>query len=328
MVQSYFQHLPELVCTQLEQANHTIRIAVCWFSNQQIFNTLLLRLEAGISVSLLIEYDSQNIREQGLNFEEFIRLGGQFYGCCFAGLMHHKFALIDHKKVLTGSFNWTYNSNAENLVVIENSATYQDFLEEYERQRILAKRIWVIRKEDLKLFQPASLFYPFSVQMPELRRKIAGGANVWVVRLGNKARESPFTFEQNALFFDNTLSLNNWWARMPIWDEDSFQHEFNRLRPLLKPNTLREIRLFAFRMKRGDFVLVVNPKTGLLALGIIDSCPQRFEGIGYSSIRVVQWLKIFPQNAPIEVNIGHSNQKVTAFRGSALRLLQDMFEVA
>lgn len=36
--------------------------------------------------------------------------------------LHHKFAVIDGKRVITGSFNWTENAerrNRENLVVLE-----------------------------------------------------------------------------------------------------------------------------------------------------------------------------------------------------------------
>ena len=39
------------------------------------------------------------------------------------GLMHDKFAVIDDKEVLTGSFNWTTSAerkNAENLLIITN----------------------------------------------------------------------------------------------------------------------------------------------------------------------------------------------------------------
>lgn len=43
--------------------------------------------------------------------------------------MHHKFCIIDLKKVITGSFNWTEkaNFNFENIKIIESREKAEDF---------------------------------------------------------------------------------------------------------------------------------------------------------------------------------------------------------
>jgi phosphatidylserine/phosphatidylglycerophosphate/cardiolipin synthase-like enzyme len=51
-------------------------------------------------------------------------------------LLHHKFAVIDHKTVIAGSHNWTKagnNSNDETLLVIENPIIAAHYLREFDR---------------------------------------------------------------------------------------------------------------------------------------------------------------------------------------------------
>lgn len=49
--------------------------------------------------------------------------------------MHHKFAVVDRKLVLTGSYNWSEDSekdNYENLVVLHESGLVEAFIREFE----------------------------------------------------------------------------------------------------------------------------------------------------------------------------------------------------
>lgn len=49
--------------------------------------------------------------------------------------MHHKFALVDHRILLTGSYNWTLESekeNYENLVILSDPALVEAYTQEFE----------------------------------------------------------------------------------------------------------------------------------------------------------------------------------------------------
>ncbi|MEM9771876.1 MAG: phospholipase D-like domain-containing protein, partial [Cyanobacteria bacterium P01_D01_bin.73] len=51
-------------------------------------------------------------------------------------LLHHKFAVLDRRTVITGSHNWSQQAartNDETLIVIENSAIAQHFQREFNR---------------------------------------------------------------------------------------------------------------------------------------------------------------------------------------------------
>jgi phosphatidylserine/phosphatidylglycerophosphate/cardiolipin synthase-like enzyme len=49
--------------------------------------------------------------------------------------MHHKFAILDQQSVLTGSYNWTLeseNENHENLVILEEAPLVAAYAKEFE----------------------------------------------------------------------------------------------------------------------------------------------------------------------------------------------------
>ncbi len=53
-----------------------------------------------------------------------------------SGYMHHKFAVVGGKKIVTGSLNWTgrgETTNHENLLVFEDASLAQAYLEEWRR---------------------------------------------------------------------------------------------------------------------------------------------------------------------------------------------------
>lgn len=176
---AYFQNLSQHICRHLSEATHSICAAVCWFSHKDIFKALLERLRAGVHVELILEYDSQNIRDGGLDFQQFVRAGGQLWACREPGLMHHKFVVLDARLLLTGSFNWTYNSNAENLLLTDDAMTLSAFRAEFDRQKSAVQRIFQVRRADVKVFSAFPLFEKTCFPLADLRKKVSRGAGVW-----------------------------------------------------------------------------------------------------------------------------------------------------
>jgi len=325
MTNAHFQNLPETLCLHLAEARQNLRIAVCWFSHKDIFETLLACLRAGVRAELLLEYDTQNICEGGLDFQQFIKVSGQLYARREAGLMHHKFALVDERLLLSGSFNWTYNSNAENLVVSDDPALTTAFREEFERLRASSKRIFKVRREEAKVFSAFPLFENTHFQLADLRKKVSGGAGVWLIRTDKLKADKNLIFRENRLPFDAAGLLAPYWTAYRMWDEALFEEEMEHLKTEHPANALRDLRRWAQRMKMGDVILATEKKQNLVALGIVQSHPQPFNSEGFSSFRDVQWLKILTESSHL-LHEPVSAQLVARFRGSALRMLQEVFE--
>lgn len=285
---------------------------------------MLNRLHAGVRVELILEYDTRNICAEGLDFQKFIRLGGQFYAHRAPGLMHHKFAVVDDTWLLTGSFNWTYNSNAENMLMLPDPALCGAYQEEFKRQKDRGKRIFRIRYEDAKVFSTYALFENTLFDLPDLRKKITGGAGVWLVRLEKTGADRDVLFRENYLPFDHTGMLRNFWAVWRIWDKALFDEQIRILSANHTASALSDLRRWARRMHSGDVVFATE-KDRLIAIGMVQSQPQPYPGEVFSSFRDVQWLKMV-LGKPLFCVSGVSSGALSKFRGSALRILQEIFE--
>lgn len=339
-----FQNLAGELCRYFNQAQYSIQAAVCWFSHGEIFDALLGRLQSGVRIELILEYDTHNIRPEGLDFQTFIQKGGLLYAFQEVALMHHKFAVVDDWLLLTGSFNWTYNTNAENLMILEEGALVRSFQEEFVRLKDKARRIFHVNRADAKVFAAFPLFENTRFPLADLRKKVSSGCGVWTIRMASAntiptvageavtsshrltlASAPECFFKQSLLPFDTLHLLASYWTTYRIWDETLFDEAFERWKnESISRTALHDLWCWARRIKTGDLVFLMEKRSGrLLALGIIQSDPQRYEGGEFSSYRAVQWLKIVADRAyflPGKV----SGQLVARYRGSALRVLQEV----
>lgn len=324
---AHFQNLPALICQHLQQARREVLIAVCWFTHRDIYETLKSCVQRGLKVELILEYDRQNIRTEGLDFSALIRAGMALYAHREVALMHHKFALIDGHLVLNGSFNWTYNTNAENLLVHDDPDLCRIFKAEFEHLKAGTTRIFKVRPEEAKAFSAFPLFETTRFQLADLRKKISQGAKVWRLNTDKMYQQPTAVFRETRLPFDPLGLLEGYWTRWRMWDLVQFEDTFAGLKQDSVPYpVLRELRLWALRMQVGDLVFATVHNKQLAAIGMVQSEPQRYEGRRFAAFRAVQWLKVL--NPPLLLGAAAPPQRICAFRGSALAVLQAVYEGA
>jgi len=323
MPEVYFQNLSAALCRHLADACSRIQIAVCWFSHRDIFEVLLKKLRADIPVELLLEYDSQNVHANGLDFKKFIQLGGVLYAYRDAALMHHKFAVLDERLLLTGSFNWTYNSNAENLIASDDPVLVAAFQHEFSRLKGLSVQVRKIRPAEVKVFATFPLFQNTHFQRSDLRRRISGGAGVWWARLRDKAELWKQSFLAHRLPFDPMGLLCPYWTAHRIWDTDLFDEMWPNLVAGGKPAAARGVRALARRAHVGDMVLALEGNCRLWGFGIIQSEP-KWDSIDGDSYREVQWLRTFSEK-PLLLSTDLPAGVAGRFRGSAMQLVEEVF---
>lgn len=126
MLTAYFKNIRQHLLFAINNVNEEVYIAVAWFTNKDLYNSLLHCLGRGIKVHLVINFDYINCGEDGLDFQNFINLGGLLYYANQDEPIHHKFCIFDKKLLYTGSYNWTYyaeNRNYENILRIEEDSS-------------------------------------------------------------------------------------------------------------------------------------------------------------------------------------------------------------
>ena len=126
------------VLDALNNARVSILVAMAWFTNEKIKETLHQKLMEGLRIELVIYKDGVNATH-GVDLSEFdcIEIRGTR-----GGIMHNKFCVIDNQKVLTGSYNWTTNAesrNDENVFVTIDNETATKYSIEFRRLKPLIR---------------------------------------------------------------------------------------------------------------------------------------------------------------------------------------------
>lgn len=162
MEKAYFNKIRKELILALLSSEANIQIAVAWFTNKELFDTLIYLLKDGVTITLVIIDDFINNGEFGLDFQQFIDSGGKLFYGKEENPMHHKFCIIDNKILFTGSYNWTYyaeNKNFENVVKFENSKDLiKSFHEEFEKLITDLEIVNVANKISLEEFEIKNLF--------------------------------------------------------------------------------------------------------------------------------------------------------------------------
>jgi phosphatidylserine/phosphatidylglycerophosphate/cardiolipin synthase-like enzyme len=119
----------QAVISEIRKATQTIDIAMYYLSSRNIAQALVQASENNVRVRIVLD-QGQEI-ESASKSGYLIKHGLQVRYHLGFGLMHNKFAIIDGKSLITGSFNWTLTAeerNEENLLII----TDQETIEKYE----------------------------------------------------------------------------------------------------------------------------------------------------------------------------------------------------
>lgn len=130
----YFEDIHKHIMAHLQGANSSIKLAVSWLTDKEIFNLLLEKLKQGVSVSLVTRNDYLNNHPEALAWNTFIHKGGKLYFSKNGEQLHYKFILVDDSAVLCTSYNLTCfanGNNRENIMVFNDEAFVKSFVREH-----------------------------------------------------------------------------------------------------------------------------------------------------------------------------------------------------
>ena len=132
-----FENIEQRILKEIENAHYAIFVSVAWFTNKKLFNALLEKAKSNCYVSIIIQLDEIN-SQSGIDYNQ-IQIGRSE---CFqiskdTELLHDKFCVIDFKKVITGSYNWTYKAshNSENILIVNDPTVATQYISRFEQQK-------------------------------------------------------------------------------------------------------------------------------------------------------------------------------------------------
>ncbi len=131
------ESVAEFIVGLLCQASSSIDAALYRFSHPGLAQALKEAARRGIRVRLVVDGNKyqESRSSQELLAGELIPFRLAFGRRGRGSKMHHKFVVLDQRMVLTGSYNWTTESEAENyenLVILRDAQVVEAYTREFE----------------------------------------------------------------------------------------------------------------------------------------------------------------------------------------------------
>ncbi len=126
--------LEAAIAAELRTATRSIDVAMFHFTSDRLVQALAERRRAGVAVRVLldraqsVETFVRRLQAEGLDVRRVTPRGEE-------ARFHQKYAVLDARLVVTGSYNWTVQgdiANHENIVVLRHDAAARAFQENFE----------------------------------------------------------------------------------------------------------------------------------------------------------------------------------------------------
>jgi mitochondrial cardiolipin hydrolase len=131
------ESVADVIMSVMREASSSIDGALYRFNHPGLAQALEEAVHRGVRVRLLVDgnkyKESRTTQEllTGAIIPFRLAFGRQGRG----SKMHHKFVIVDEQTVLTGSYNWTHESedeNHENLLILRDPQSVEAYTREFE----------------------------------------------------------------------------------------------------------------------------------------------------------------------------------------------------
>ncbi|XP_041642190.1 mitochondrial cardiolipin hydrolase [Cheilinus undulatus] len=119
-------------------ASSSLDLCVFAFSNMDLGRAILVLHSKGVTIRVLTDKDYAAINGSQIGV---LRKAGICVRCDVGSVyMHHKFAVVDGRLLITGSLNWTLQAvqgNMENIIITDEPDLLHPFIKEFNRLWVL-----------------------------------------------------------------------------------------------------------------------------------------------------------------------------------------------
>lgn len=123
----------EKIISWINEAKKTLDICMYTLSHQLLSETVIKAHKRGVCVRVIVDSDSIKTTWKMGNLGIAKKVKQKYFG---VKLMHHKIIVIDNKKVILGSLNWTpmaVRNNWENTFITNAPNIVNSYCKEFEK---------------------------------------------------------------------------------------------------------------------------------------------------------------------------------------------------
>jgi cardiolipin hydrolase len=124
----------DIIVGQLKKALTSVDICVFTISDNFITEEILNCLDRKLKIRIIT--DDEKVFDKGSDIRKLSKAGIEVLVDASPHHMHHKFAIFDHQRIITGSYNWTRSASAhnqENVFLTDDKKVVGSFQEEFRK---------------------------------------------------------------------------------------------------------------------------------------------------------------------------------------------------
>ena len=128
--------IKEGILKEMESTTSTLDLAIHEMTSLDLAQALVKAKQRGIKVRVIADSKQANIRTSKITYLIHQGILVKVLGGKEKGVMNHRFVIMDGKRVLTGSFDWSEASlkwNYENMLMIQESEVVAAYQKEFEK---------------------------------------------------------------------------------------------------------------------------------------------------------------------------------------------------
>ena len=118
----------------VEKAESDIRVLAYSYTSAPINDALVAAHRRGVQVTVIL--DKSQLTAKGSKLTILQQAGVPVFVDAKHAIAHNKVMILDKKRLITGSFNFTLAAeerNAENLLILDNPSLSEKYLQDFER---------------------------------------------------------------------------------------------------------------------------------------------------------------------------------------------------
>ncbi len=248
------------------------------------------------------------------------KAGAKTFGFPGPGLLHHKFAVADNKRLLTGSFNWTRSEHFDHVVVWDCPQASMAFAQAFEDLIPQCKLLNLLPDKAIRHISFQQLHQPTLWSVQDLRKAIIAGGKVWIAPFS--AGEMPVwqqCYVGQRHYCRTHPAIEQYWQHRECWETDAFCAWLSGQDNQAGMQTTAR---YCLKVKPGDVLIAVEPKMRLLALGLVSSDPEASFLPAYGVCRYVPWIK-WPEGVIVpDPAILKPGRTLRRYSGSGLQVVE------
>lgn len=132
---TYYEKCTGFITKEIEKAEKTLYVQAYSFTSEEIVTSILRAKAKGVKVKILLDKSNKTSRGSLLSFVKNNKIDVKID--YVPGIAHNKVIIIDDKKVITGSFNFSKSAdykNLENVIIIDEKDIVKKYTDNFNKR--------------------------------------------------------------------------------------------------------------------------------------------------------------------------------------------------